>query len=90
MLLCVLLRRKCISFENGGDLYVLAKILAHSNIKMTERYAKLTRRHIAKTGDTARRMSTLMEGAEPAQMRTSAQDVPFLYPGWFWEVLSRR
>ena len=29
---------------NGGDLYELAKILGHSNIKMTERYAKLGRR----------------------------------------------
>jgi integrase len=57
---------------NGGDLYELAKILGHSNIKMTERYAKLARRYIAKTGDTARRMWTLMEGAEQAQMRTSA------------------
>lgn len=28
---------------NGGDLYELAKILGHSNIKMTERYAKLGR-----------------------------------------------
>ena len=26
---------------NGGDLYELAKILGHANIKMTERYAKL-------------------------------------------------
>jgi hypothetical protein len=26
---------------NGGDLYELSKILGHSNIKMTERYAKL-------------------------------------------------
>ena len=26
---------------NGGDLYELAKVLGHSNIKMTERYAKL-------------------------------------------------
>ena len=57
---------------NGGDLYELAKILGHSNIKMTERYAKLTRHHIAKTGDTARRMWTLMQGAEQTQMRTSA------------------
>ena len=30
----------------NGDLYELAKILGHSNIKMTERYAKLARRHI--------------------------------------------
>jgi integrase len=38
---------------NGGNLYELAKLLGHSNIKMTERYAKLGRAHIAKTGITA-------------------------------------
>jgi integrase len=38
---------------NGGDLYELAKILGHSNIKMTERYAKLGRQHIARTGSSA-------------------------------------
>ena len=37
----------------GSDLYELAKILGHSNIKITERYAKLGRQHIAKTGSTA-------------------------------------
>ena len=47
---------------NGGDLYELAKILGHSNIKMTERYAKLAKKHIAKTGNTAREMWKLMEG----------------------------
>ena len=41
---------------NGGDLYELAKILGHANIKMTERYAKLARSHIARTGSTAREM----------------------------------
>jgi integrase len=46
---------------NGGDLYELAKILGHSNINMTERYAKLARQHIAKTGSTAREMWKLME-----------------------------
>jgi len=46
---------------NGGDLYELAKILGHSNIKMTERYAKLARQHIAKTGSTAREIWKLME-----------------------------
>jgi len=46
---------------NGGDLYELAKILGHSNIKMTERYAKLARSHIARTGSTAREMWRLME-----------------------------
>jgi integrase len=48
---------------NGGDLYELAKILGHSNIKMTERYAKLGKNHIAKTGSTAREMWRLMEAA---------------------------
>jgi integrase len=46
---------------NGGDLYELAKILGHSNIRMTERYAKLARTHIARTGGTAREMWKLME-----------------------------
>jgi site-specific recombinase XerD len=46
---------------NGGDLYELAKILGHSNIKMTERYAKLARHHIARTGSTAREIWKLME-----------------------------
>jgi integrase len=45
---------------NGGDLYELAKILGHSNIRMTERYAKLGKTHIARTGDTARGMWKLM------------------------------
>ncbi len=40
--------------RNGGDLYELAKILGHANIKMTERYAKLGRAQIAKTGNTAK------------------------------------
>jgi integrase len=47
---------------NGGDLYELAKILGHANIKMTERYAKLGKSHIARTGSTAREMWKLMEG----------------------------
>jgi hypothetical protein len=34
--------------------YELAKILDHSNIKMTERYAKLGRQHIVRAGSTAR------------------------------------
>jgi len=47
---------------NGGDLYELAKILGHSNIKMTERYAKLGREHIARTGSTAREIWKQLEG----------------------------
>jgi integrase len=50
---------------NGGDLYELAKILGHSNIKMTERYAKLARQHIAKTGSTAREIWKLLDGRNP-------------------------
>ena len=46
---------------NGGDLYELAKILGDSNIKMTERYAKLAKQHIARTGTIAREMWRLME-----------------------------
>ena len=46
----------------GGDLYELAKVLGHSNIKMTERYAKLAKQHIARTGNTAREMWKLMAG----------------------------
>jgi len=57
---------------NGGDLYELAKILGHSNIKMTERYAKLGRAHMAKTGGTAREMWKLL-GAK-------GNDVPALFP----------
>ena len=49
---------------NGGDLYELAKILGHANIKMTERYAKLAKQHIARTGNTAREMWRMMEKRE--------------------------
>lgn len=45
----------------GGDLYELAKILGHSNIKMTERYAKLGRRHLARTGNIAREVWKMMD-----------------------------
>ena len=46
---------------NGGDLYELAKILGHANIKMTERYTNLGLQHIAKTGSTAREIWRLFE-----------------------------
>ena len=52
---------------NGGDLYELAKILGHSNIKMTERYAKLGREHITKTSSTAKVIWTLMKKPEQVQ-----------------------
>jgi integrase len=57
---------------NGGDLYELAKILGHTNIKMTERYAKLGKNHIARTGSTAREMWKLMEGEQREQSRGTA------------------
>jgi len=57
---------------NGGDLYELAKILGHSNIRMTERYAKLGKAHIARTGDTARAMWKLMSGKKEEQTTASA------------------
>jgi site-specific recombinase XerD len=46
---------------NGGDLYALAKLLGHANIKMTERYAKLARKHITKTGDTAKVLWSMLD-----------------------------
>jgi hypothetical protein len=39
---------------SGGDIYELSKLLGHSNIKMTERYADLARAHIVKTGSVSR------------------------------------
>ncbi len=66
---------------NGGDLYELAKILGHANIKMTERYAKLARSHIAKTGSTAREMWKLMEGERREQgSGNCGLNVPLLFP----------
>lgn len=57
---------------HGGDLYELAKILGHSNIKMTERYAKLGKAHIARTGETARETWKLMSGKSEVQVTASA------------------
>ncbi|MBA2525406.1 MAG: hypothetical protein H0V18_06420 [Pyrinomonadaceae bacterium] len=39
----------------------MAKILGHLNIKMTERYAKLVRQHIARTSSAEREVWTLFE-----------------------------
>src|ERR1051326_7712810 len=57
---------------NGGDLYELAKILGHSNIKMTERYAKLAKHHIARTSNTAREMWKLMKGEAGDKTKTGS------------------
>ena len=52
---------------NGGDLYELAKLLGHANIKMTERYAKLGRAHITKTGNTAKVIWSMLDKKKPVQ-----------------------
>lgn len=57
---------------NGGDLYELAKILGHSNIRMTERYAKLAKSHIARTGNTAREIWKMMEGEASENVQATA------------------
>jgi hypothetical protein len=49
----------------------LAKILGHSNIRMTERYAKLGKAHIARTGDTAREMWKLMSAVDEVHAATA-------------------
>jgi integrase len=52
---------------NGGDLYELAKLMGHANIKMTERYAKLGRSHITKTGTTAKVIWNMMDKKQAKQ-----------------------
>jgi hypothetical protein len=52
---------------NGGDLYELAKLLGHANIKMTERYAKLARAHITKTGNTAKVIWNMLDKKPPQE-----------------------
>jgi hypothetical protein len=56
----------------------MCHILGHSNIKMTERYAKLGRPHMAKTGGTAREMWKLLG---PKEKGNTVFDVPALFPG---------
>jgi hypothetical protein len=53
------------------------KIMGHSNIKMMERYAKLGRAHMAKTGGTARKMWKLLG---PKEKGNTVFNVPALFP----------
>lgn len=57
---------------SGGDLYELSKLLGHSNIKMTERYADLAHAHIVKTGSVSREIWTKMK---PQSERREAAEV---------------
>ncbi|HEY1577473.1 MAG TPA: site-specific integrase [Terracidiphilus sp.] len=59
---------------NGGDLYELAKLLGHANIKMTERYAKLGRAHITKTGNTAKVIWSMLDKKKPVQEEDDVHD----------------
>jgi hypothetical protein len=47
-----------------------AKILGHSNVKMTDGYVEIAKEHIAKTGDTAGRMWRLLEGDAGNEIQT--------------------
>lgn len=56
---------------SGGDLYELSKLLGHSNIKMTERYAELAQAHIVKTGSVSREIWSKLE---PKSEREGEED----------------
>jgi integrase len=58
---------------SGGDLYELSKLLGHSNIKMTERYADLARAHIVKTGNVSRELWNRMEPQSKGERTTLRQ-----------------
>jgi hypothetical protein len=58
---------------SGGDLYELSKLLGHSNIKMTERYADLARAHIVKTGNVSRELWSKIEPQSERGERNVAQ-----------------
>jgi len=58
----------------GGDLYELSKLLGHSNIKMTERYAKLAREHIVKTGSVSREIWKKLKIKEAARGRCAGEE----------------
>ena len=59
---------------SGGDLYELSKLLGHSNIKMTERYADLARAHIVRTGNVSREIwGKLKPQSERRELEVTAQ-----------------
>ena len=75
---------------NGGDLYELAKILGHANIKITERYAKAGqdahrehRKHGARNVEANGRRRWETGGS-------SSLDVPVLFPRVETDAFGRR
>ena len=63
---------------NGGDLYELAKILGHSNIKMTERYAKLAQDStLPRPAARRARCGRLMEARNAEQRRERLEMFPY-------------
>lgn len=73
---------------NRGDLYELAKILGHSNIKMTEQYAKLGKEHIVGIGNTAGAMWRFDGRRSGERIENGKPDVPQGYNQRFWLSLS--
>lgn len=63
---------------HGGDLYGLAKILGHANIKMAEGYAKL--------GKSPREMWKLME-LEKREQIPGGEQAPKGRSAWFYHRL---
>ena len=59
---------------SGGELYELSKLLGHSNIKMTERYADLARAHIVKTGNVSRELWSKLEPQSEREESEVAQN----------------
>jgi integrase len=55
---------------NGGELYTLSKILGHKDLKMTQRYAKLSSKFIE--GERGR-MDTIWTPAQISDSATSSQ-----------------
>ena len=62
---------------NGGNLYGLAKLLGHSSIKMTQRYAELER---TTSPNTAKEMWRLLEGEAGRNAETGPQMFPYCSP----------
>jgi hypothetical protein len=57
----------------------LRKILSHSNIKMTERCAKLVQQHIARAGSTAREMWKLLHQPKLLEATTACDAANILF-----------